>query len=127
MGFYESVKCYVQRRKYQRIDSSARRRRRRLRVAKMGSRKRRMWRLKRLPRLKLRWFNPKRLLVKLRDAYVQMMLSMANSSVFSSDMAGVYGDPFGQRCVKEYDPKMLVEIYRSLMIQGQGNMQELRA
>lgn len=58
---------------------------------------------------------------------MQMMLGVANNSVFSSDMSGLYGDPFGQRCVKEYDPKMLVEIYRTLMIQGQGNMQELRA
>lgn len=67
-------------------------------------------------------------LTKLRDAYVKMMLNLASSRVFSNDLVGggfgpqyaVAGvNPFGQRPLKEYDEKMLVEIYKSLVIQGE--------
>ncbi|XP_057549256.1 uncharacterized protein LOC130827534 [Amaranthus tricolor] len=75
---------------------------------------------------------PKKLLTKLRDAYVNMMLSLANSGLAvggsGSGFGGSidYGNGLGYNYrtqLKEYDEKMIVEIYKSLMIaQGQlGN------
>lgn len=116
MGFYESVKGYVQRRKYQRLDPSIKRRRR-LRIAKMGCRKWRILRMKLLSRLKLMWFNPKHLVMKLRDSYTNMLISLSSSRVF---MVGIYGNPFGQQSVKEYDPKVLAEVHELYMHQGRN-------
>lgn len=130
MGVYESLRVLLQKkRKYVRLDGSTSRRR--LRIAKLGgSRKtRRIWRFRLIPKIKLRrWLNPMVYLVKLRDAYVKMMLNLANSSAFSGDLMGggfapQYaaggGNPFGRRALKEYDEKMLVEIYKSWVIQGE--------
>jgi len=127
MGVYESLKVLLQRRgKYVRLDGSTKRRR--LRIAKLGgSRKRRIWRFRLPTKIKLRrWLNPMVYLAKLRDAYVKMMLNLANSRVFSSDLVGGgfgpqyavgAGNPFGQRPLKEYDEKMLIEMYKSWLIQ----------
>ncbi|XP_021763248.1 uncharacterized protein LOC110727966 [Chenopodium quinoa] len=80
---------------------------------------------------------PKKWLTRLRDAYVNMMLNLANSglavgsaaagfggSVEYSGFGYGYGSNNGNRGqLKEYDEKMIVEIYKSLIIaQGQlGN------
>ena len=98
------------------------RRKNRVELARLGSnRRRRFWRIK----PKLRFFripSPKKFFIWLRDAYVKMMLGFANSRVMSSGYSGVLGDGiggFGQRPPKEYDEKMIIEIYRSLvMAQG---------
>ncbi|GLJ09533.1 hypothetical protein SUGI_0111290 [Cryptomeria japonica] len=119
MGIYESVKGYIQRKKYQRLDPPMKRRRR-LRTAKMSGRKRGILRLKLLPRLKFMQFNPKHLVVKLRDAYVNMMMNLSSRRVFSSELMGVYGNPFGKRCMKEYDPKMLAEMNELYMNRGRN-------
>lgn len=130
MGVYESLKVLLlSRGKYVRLDGSTKRRR--LRRAKLGgSRKsRRIWRFRLFPKIKLRkWLNPMVYLVKLRDAYVKMMLNLADSRLFSSDfMGGGFapqyavgsGNPFGQRPLKEYDEKMLIEIYGTWLIQAE--------
>ncbi|XP_021722257.1 uncharacterized protein LOC110689765 [Chenopodium quinoa] len=80
---------------------------------------------------------PKKWLTRLRDAYVNMMLNLANSglavggaaagfggSIEYSGFGYGYGNNNGNRGqLKEYDEKMIVEIYKSLIIaQGQlGN------
>lgn len=130
MGVYESLKVLLQRRgKYVRLDGS--KQRRRLRIVKLGGsrKRRRIWKFKLVHKIKIKkWMNPMVYLVKLRDAYVKMMLNLASSRVFSSDLAGSgfgpqYGlggtNAFGKRPLKEYDEKMLVEIYKSLVIQGE--------
>lgn len=130
MGVYESLKVLLQRRgKYVRLDGSTRRSR--LRIAKLGGsrKRRRIWRLKLVRKIKIRrWMNPMVYLAKLRDAYVKMMLNLASSRVFSNEFVGGGFGPqyavtgvsaFGQRPLKEYDEKMLVEIYKSLVIQGE--------
>lgn len=65
--------------------------------------------------------SPKKWLIRLRDAYVKMMLNFANSGLGSG-----YGEPMGygpgfrKGPIKEYDEKVIVEIYKSLvMAQGQ--------
>ncbi|CAN8267827.1 unnamed protein product [Cochlearia groenlandica] len=93
------------------------------RVNKDPTRKKRFWRrIKIVPKLKiLRKASPKKLFVWLRDSYVNMMMRLANSRVIGS--SGYAGSGFGSGPIKEYDEKMLVEIYKSiLMAQAQGKL-----
>lgn len=126
---YKSIKGYWRRRGYERINGSGggRRRKNRVELAVEGTntRKRRFWRIRLIPRLKLKLrFSPKKFVVGLRDGYVNFMTRLANSSFISSGAAGYPGgggiDGFGMRPLKEYDERMIIEIYKSLMIaQGQ--------
>lgn len=89
-----------------------------------SNRRRRFWRIKIKPKLKiLKMTSPKKFFVWLRDAYVKMMMGFANSRVIGAGgyVAGVPDGiaAFGQRPLKEYDEKMVIEIYKSLvMAQG---------
>ncbi|KAJ6955932.1 hypothetical protein NC652_007128 [Populus alba x Populus x berolinensis] len=124
---YTKMKEYWSRRGYERINGSGRTRRSwpvELSSVSTTSRRRRRrrrrfaWRMKVKPKLKaLKMSSPKRCFVWLRDAYVKMMLGFANSRAVGT--AG-YGDGFGARPIKEYDEKMINEIYKSLvMAEGQ--------
>lgn len=75
-----------------------------------------------MPKLRiLKKASPKKFLVWLRDSYVKMMMRLANSRVVGS--SGYGGSGFGSGPMKEYDEKVLVEIYKSiLMAQAQGNL-----
>ncbi|XP_068661155.1 uncharacterized protein [Aristolochia californica] len=122
----ERLRGYWRRKSYVRLDGlPGRRRKSRVEISTVdASRRRRFWRIRIAPRLKLfRIASPKRFFLRLRDAYVRMMLSFANSSVFSggygygNDVPGRVG--FGKGPLKEYDEKVIVEIYKTLVAQGQ--------
>ncbi|PWA65948.1 hypothetical protein CTI12_AA243600 [Artemisia annua] len=114
---YNGVKCYWKTRGYQRLgtstsvpdrhgaeESGTRRRRR----------KRKLFRLRISRRLKL---NPRKWYIGARDAYVRIMMKLANTSVVRSrTMAGYNGDGFGRPSQKEYDEKMIYEIYKTLSV-----------
>ncbi|CAN1797117.1 hypothetical protein LINPERHAP1_LOCUS21150, partial [Linum perenne] len=78
------------------------------------------WRIKIKPKLKFlnKVGSPKKLFIWLRDAYVRMMVGFANSG--GGGMVGVggggLGGRFGRKVVKEYDEKMIIEIYNSVVI-----------
>ncbi|KAK1318831.1 hypothetical protein QJS10_CPB04g00918 [Acorus calamus] len=119
-GIYRGIKGYWRRRKYERLDPASGRRN--------GRKTRRFWRV-RVGRRRLRilqWASPRRILARIRDGYVKMMLGFANSRVFGGGAgisfygAGAAGDfaGFGRPALKEYDEKMIVEIYRSIVAQG---------
>lgn len=128
------LRGYWRRKKYVRLDGYDRRswRRRRVEVATMGGTgggggsdrrsggRKRFWRIRIVPRLRfLRLSTPKRLLIRLRDAYVNMMLRLANSPALAGAGGYSYGAPaMPVRKVKEYDEKMIVEIYKTLVAQG---------
>ncbi|GAB4830033.1 hypothetical protein Ancab_019677 [Ancistrocladus abbreviatus] len=128
---YKGIRGYWKRKGYERLNgpSSRKQRKSRVELAQMGSapdsnprRRRRLWRWRIKLSPKIRICSPKKWLTKLRDAYVKMMLSLANSAPFSSGVFGAvdYGTAFGRPALKEYDEKMIVEIYKSLvMAQGQ--------
>ncbi|KAI3783214.1 hypothetical protein L2E82_13279 [Cichorium intybus] len=108
---YKGVKGYWRRRRYQRLGGKTR--------DESGPKRRsRFWRIRITPKLKLKFkwrCSPKKLLIGIRDGYVRMMMRMANSSVVAG--SGGYGDgiaKFGLKPVKEYDEKMIIEIYKSL-------------
>uniref|UniRef100_A0A6M2EGI1 Uncharacterized protein n=1 Tax=Populus davidiana TaxID=266767 RepID=A0A6M2EGI1_9ROSI len=122
---YTKMKEYWSRRGYERINGSGRTRRSwpvELGSVTTTSRRRRRrfaWRMKVKPKLKaLKMSSPKRCFVWLRDAYVKMMLGFANSRAIGT--AG-YGDGIGARPIKEYDEKMIMKIYKSLVI-AQGHL-----
>ncbi|CAN0888887.1 hypothetical protein LINGRAHAP2_LOCUS15963 [Linum grandiflorum] len=124
---FRKVKRYWRRQGYRRIDGSAAASGHRMRRAKLGGEGgRRSWRIKIKPKLKFlnKVGSPKNLFIWLRDAYVRMMVGFANSSAggmvsASSYGGGAIGDGgavFGRRVVKEYDEKMIIEIYKSVVI-----------
>ncbi|PKA48400.1 hypothetical protein AXF42_Ash020963 [Apostasia shenzhenica] len=120
----EGLKGYWKRITYRSLDGNGAEGARKGRRSKIqlggggGSRRRRFWGIKVSPRLRfLRAVSPKRILKRIRDAYVRMMLGLANSSA----LTGHCGDPFpGFKAapMKEYDERMILQIYKSLMSQG---------
>ncbi|CAL1397537.1 unnamed protein product [Linum trigynum] len=96
-----------------------------------GRRRRRMtWRIKIKPKLKFlhKLSSPKKFFIWLRDAYVRMMLGFANSAGGGMVGAAGYGgdgvSSFGRRAVKEYDEKMILQIYKSLVM-AESNSHQL--
>ncbi|CAA2963869.1 Hypothetical predicted protein [Olea europaea subsp. europaea] len=127
---YRGITRYWRRKGYERLNGSVTCRGRKSRALELAavdgsSRRRRFWRIKLTPRLKLKLrFTPKKFLCGLRDAYVNMMMKLANTRMISNGFSGRYaGDGvtgFGMRPMKEYDERMIVEIYKSIMMaQGQ--------
>ncbi|KAI0530920.1 hypothetical protein KFK09_000468 [Dendrobium nobile] len=122
MAWYDrGLKGYWKRRAYKRMDGEGGPGARRVRsmVVLGGGRRRRIWRLRVSPRLRfLRVLSPKRFIARIRDAYVRMMLAFASSGAiggYGGDMfAGFEAPP-----MKEYDERMILEIYKSLMVRGQ--------
>ncbi|KAL1553006.1 hypothetical protein AAHA92_13734 [Salvia divinorum] len=124
---YRGIRGYWRRKGYQRIAGAGHKRK--ARVVELGDSgaapRRRSWRIRLAPRLKLKLrFSPKKLLIGLRDAYVGMMMKIANTRMIGSGFGGGFsGDGvtgFGARPIKEYDERMIVEIYKSIvMAQGQ--------
>lgn len=117
---YKKLKGYWRRRGYVKLNGPRRRKMAQVELGSTPTRRRRTFRIKIKPKLKLRLPNAKKFFVWLRDAYVNMMLKLANSSVISNSgyggaiSDGVYN--FGMRPMKEYDEKKIVEIYKSMMM-----------
>ncbi|PUZ66414.1 hypothetical protein GQ55_3G306200 [Panicum hallii var. hallii] len=132
------IKAYWKRRGYDRLDAAAAQRRPRLPTAELGGgearpepgRRRRGWRVRRRAgaagRRLLRALSPRRLLARLRDAYVNAMLRLASSAAVAGyGAAGPYctaADPFARPrpLTRDYDEKALVEIYRAILARGEA-------
>ncbi|PSR85965.1 Tastin like [Actinidia chinensis var. chinensis] len=111
---YTGLKRFWRRRSYNRLYATGRRRMNRAELGRAGSnRRRRFWRIKITPRLR---FSPKKFLLGLRDAYVNFMLRIADSPAIKGGYGVPVGDGFGRVPLKEYDEKMIVEIYKSLLV-----------
>ncbi|XP_042989416.1 uncharacterized protein LOC122316735 [Carya illinoinensis] len=124
---YKRLRGYWKRRGYERLSGSTGQRRR-TRAEQLGSSRgrSRFWRIKVTPKLRvLRVPSPKSFFVRLRDLYVNLMLRFANSPLCSAGAGyggavswdGIGGIP--GRSLKEYDEKVIVEIYKS-MVMAQG-------
>ncbi|CAL4900229.1 unnamed protein product [Urochloa decumbens] len=137
------IKAYWKRRGYDRLDAASAQRRPRLPTAELGGgsgsepqpeperrRRRRGWRVRRRAgaagRRLLRALSPRRLLARLRDAYVNAMLRLASSAAVAGyGAAGPYctaADPFAhpRPLTRDYDEKALVEIYRAILARGEA-------
>lgn len=124
-SMYKGLRGYWKRKGYEKLNGSDTRRRRN-RVELGSTRRRRVWRIRITPKLGFlkRVPSPKKLLVWLRDAYVRLMLGFANTRVCSTGYGGALCSDgigsFGRGPLKEYDDKMIIEIYKSLVLaQGQ--------
>lgn len=108
---YKSVKCYWRRRGYQRLGTTN---------TRSQKRQSRVWRIRVNPRLKLNLkvkvsWSPRKLFIGLRDAYVNIMMKMANTTVVRGrTVSGYSADGFGKTAIKEYDEKIIIEICKSL-------------
>ncbi|OEL13522.1 hypothetical protein BAE44_0025458 [Dichanthelium oligosanthes] len=135
------IKAYWKRRGYDRLDAAEAQRRPRLPTAELGGpggearqpgqgRRLRGWRVRRragaLGRRLLRALSPRRLLARLRDAYVNAMLRLASSAAVAGYGAAgpccTAADPFARQrpLTREYDEKALVEIYRAILARGEA-------
>ncbi|KAK7344404.1 hypothetical protein VNO77_13957 [Canavalia gladiata] len=127
---YKGVKEYWKRKGYKRINGSGRRRMNRVQLGSTRTGKGRFWRwrIKLSPKIRIRKIpSPKKVMLWMRDAYMRMMLGLANSRVMtmSASASGFGGalpgaDPtyagFGRAQPKEYDEKMIIQIYKSLLM-----------
>ncbi|KAL4558918.1 hypothetical protein LXL04_037123 [Taraxacum kok-saghyz] len=84
-------------------------------------RRRRFWRFRIDPRATLK-LKPRKLFIGLRDVYVRIMMKLANSSVVRGrSMSGQGGEGFGTMAMKQYDQKMIMQIYKTLAMR-QGHL-----
>ncbi|XP_071741384.1 uncharacterized protein [Rutidosis leptorrhynchoides] len=126
---YDGVKCYSRTRGYDRLATTTNATSTGLgeceevfggTMRQMSRRKirRRLLRFRINPRLKIKLGgSPRKLFLGLRDAYVKIMMKLANTSIVRGrTMTGFSGDGFGKTTVKEYDEKMIIEIYKALAI-----------
>ncbi|KAJ4709863.1 Transcriptional repressor NrdR like [Melia azedarach] len=123
-SYHESLKRYWRRRKYQRVYGK-----RKIQVLRLGGgaashsqRRRLFWRIRRIPRLRLKIISPIKLLRKFHDAYVNMMICLANKIVNSSSNGGLLR---GKKVAKAreimvssgeevVDARLVMEIYKKL-------------
>jgi hypothetical protein len=138
LNYKGGIKSYWKRRGYDRLDAAvAHKRRPPLLTAELGGgggvpaqqeqqkgnrrRCRQGWRVRRRG---LRALSPRRWLVRLRDAYVSAMLRLASSAAVTCGAgaphcaAATHGTFARPAQLKEYDEKVLVQIYRSILARG---------
>ncbi|XP_076943162.1 uncharacterized protein LOC143613303 [Bidens hawaiensis] len=106
---YNGVSSYWRSRGYRRLDGPEK---------NSGRPRRRMWRVRLNRRLKLKLpRSPRKIFISLRDAYVNIMMKLANTSVVRGrTVTGYNGVGFGKTMVKEYDEKVIIEICKNLAI-----------
>ncbi|KAF5197389.1 hypothetical protein FRX31_013026 [Thalictrum thalictroides] len=126
IAFYGSLKGFWRRRQYQRLEIYGTSKKN-MNVARLGGKRKSFWRIRAIPKLKLKFkiVSPIKLLAKLRDAYINMMLGLAGN------VGSLNGDAFfgGKRIPKarkpssskisskqagEFESKLIFEIYKAL-------------
>ncbi|MCL7021810.1 hypothetical protein MKW94_025823 [Papaver nudicaule] len=125
---YKGLKGYWRRKGYQRLHGSKQRCGTNRSVEGLGSNRRRRftWRVK-ITRPKLRFFrvnslNTRQMMKRFRDAYVRVMVGFAKSRVFINGFGGGGSGAsvgYGLGKPHQYDEKAMVEIYKSMIAQGQ--------
>ncbi|PIA63672.1 hypothetical protein AQUCO_00201191v1 [Aquilegia coerulea] len=123
IAIYGSLKRFWRRRQYQRLDGTNKKN---MNVARLGGKRKSFWRIRAIPKLKLKLkiVSPIKMLAKLRDAYINMMLGLAGN-VGSLNGDGFFGDkripkarkPSSSKVSKaagEYESKLIFEIYKAL-------------
>ncbi|GLJ09674.1 hypothetical protein SUGI_0113930 [Cryptomeria japonica] len=111
MGFSMSVKRFIRRRRYKRLESFNGGRKS-LRIVRLGEHKGRLvLKFKSVPKLKLRFTkHAKSLLSRLRDSYMNMMVNLSQYRIWQ---------PSAKMGVEDIQDKVIVEMFKSLGIQVQ--------
>ncbi|KAF5470336.1 hypothetical protein F2P56_010856 [Juglans regia] len=91
-AYYENLKRYWRRRRYQRLNGENYSNKRKLKITRLGgSGHRRQWRIRSTPKLRLSFIvSPIKLLAKFHDSYVNMMLRLAGN-VGKSNSVDLFG------------------------------------
>ncbi|XP_060195403.1 uncharacterized protein LOC132624677 [Lycium barbarum] len=111
------LKIQWRRRRYQRLDGTARKN---IKVTKFGRNgQKRTWRIKAIPKLKLKIFSPIKLWNKFKNAYMNMMLHLAGN-VNNGNMFGAKRIPKARQVElaytnTEFENRLIYEIYKSMV------------
>ncbi|KAL8089330.1 hypothetical protein AgCh_038950 [Apium graveolens] len=114
---YKGLKGYWRRRGYVRLSGSGRKRI--IPTVHLGSGGSiRVWNVKihRKIKLKCLFVSPKKFFIGMRDAYIRMMMRLASSGAVGVSGYGGGEARFVTRPVKEYDEKMVVELYKKILM-----------
>ncbi|KAK8711928.1 hypothetical protein V6N13_147184 [Hibiscus sabdariffa] len=118
-----TLKRFWRRRRYRLNGGEAIRNRKKIKVVRMGGGSQRFWKIKATPKLRCRMIGwPMKVLRKLKDGYMNMMLRLAGSVGYLSK-ENEFG---GKRIPKarkvalgysnsEFDQRLLYEIYKNLI------------
>ncbi|KAK9733755.1 hypothetical protein RND81_04G090100 [Saponaria officinalis] len=92
-------------------------------TALQGRQRRRFWRVKLNPRTRVlsRVGSPKRWITRVRDAYVNMMINISKTGLVTGGCGQLgttveYGDVFGEGRIREYDEKMIQQVYKNVVV-----------
>ena len=120
-SFYGSWKRCWRRKRYQRFDGAITARKN-IKVTRFGGSPRRVWKIKAVPRLRIlkSIASPLKLMSKLKNAYINMMLGMAGNV----DGTNVFGNkrvPRGRQVKapnypsEAFEKRLVYEIYKNLL------------
>ncbi|KAJ4974254.1 hypothetical protein NE237_007428 [Protea cynaroides] len=120
-----SLKKYLSRRTYQRLDGGFTVKRN-VRVMRLGGKGRRSWKIRGITKLHLKITSPiMKILVKLRDGYINMMLGFAGNVNYMGDTKTVFEQkriPKGRSPIpsvsklQEFDTKLILQVYNSIAV-----------
>ncbi|XP_030941010.1 uncharacterized protein LOC115965858 [Quercus lobata] len=118
-----TLKRYWRRQRYQRLHGS-KPVRKNVKITRFGgSPRRRVWRIRAVPKLRLKNFSPSKLWTKIKNAYMNMMVSLAGN-VGSLNTSSVFGDkriPKERQVshvvysTEEVENRLILEIYKALL------------
>ncbi|KAJ9163306.1 hypothetical protein P3X46_022987 [Hevea brasiliensis] len=119
----DSIKRYWRRRRYQRLGRGSNNKRK-LKIIRLGgAATRRLWKLRTTPKLQWKLVSPIRLLINFHEAYVEMMIRVANSMGKLNNKGWLGGNKkvakekeISMVCCGEevIDTRLVVEIYKRL-------------
>lgn len=117
-----SLKRYWRRKQYQRLNGEVIKNKKNVKVTRIRGGSRRFWRIKAIPKLRWKIASPIKLLTKLKNAYMNMMINLAGN-VGHLNTDNTFG---GKRIPKarkvpiayssnEFNERLVYEIYKALV------------
>jgi hypothetical protein len=114
------LKRYWRRQRYERLHGS-KRSRKNVQIVRLGGSPSRVWRMRAIPKLRLKIVSPFRLWTKLKNAYMNTMLSLAGNvaHLSSSNVFGARRIPKARQVplnysFEEIENRLIIEIYKAL-------------
>ncbi|KAL7240334.1 hypothetical protein ACSBR2_006063 [Camellia fascicularis] len=109
--YVENIKRYLRRRKYQRLDNT----KKRLKTTRLGSKTRHWsWKIRRpVPKLRFKTVSPIKLMAKLHDAYVDMMIRLVGAKRVPKGRSVPV--PMVAANDEVVDGRLVLEIYKRLV------------
>ncbi|KAA8529103.1 hypothetical protein F0562_034098 [Nyssa sinensis] len=115
-AYFENIKRYWRRRKYQRLDDSNRKK---MKITRLGNRNRKVCKIRLVPKLRFKIVSPIKLLAKFHDGYINMMIGLVGNK--KASLLGEKRVPKGgpvpivSASDEIVDCRMVMEIYKRLV------------